>query len=127
MRLIDADALLAIIEEEEKGLETSEFQLAAIACINHIKEAPTVKAWTRAEHNADAFHAYVEGKKSAMKHGEWLEKEVSRIALDGEMQSARCSCCGLYHTTPFLYYFTEYKYCPNCGAKMDGGDENETD
>lgn len=60
-----------------------------------------------------------------MRHGKWLEKDVSHINLEGEMQSARCSCCGLYHTTPFLYYFKEYKYCPNCGARMDGGDENE--
>lgn len=42
MRLIDADALLAILEDEEKYLETFEFQLAAMACINHIKEAPTI-------------------------------------------------------------------------------------
>jgi len=49
MRLIDADALLAILEEEEKGLETFDFRLAAIACINHIKEAPTVDAVPRAE------------------------------------------------------------------------------
>lgn len=49
MRLIDADALLAILEEEEKGLETSEFQLAAVACINHIKEAQTVDAVPRTQ------------------------------------------------------------------------------
>lgn len=46
MRLIDADALIAILEEEEKGLETLEFQLATTACINHIKEAPTVEPET---------------------------------------------------------------------------------
>lgn len=44
MRLIDADALKAVIEEEEKGLEIFEFQLAAIAFINHIEEAPTIDA-----------------------------------------------------------------------------------
>lgn len=44
MRLIDADALKAVIEEEEKGLEIFEFQLAATAFINHIEEAPTIDA-----------------------------------------------------------------------------------
>lgn len=44
MRLIDADALKAVIEEEAEGLETLAFQLATTACINHIEEAPTVNA-----------------------------------------------------------------------------------
>lgn len=53
----------------------------------------------------------------------WLEKEVLS-KLDGELlieewQSARCSACGKYHTTPYMYYFYDYKYCPNCGARMD--------
>lgn len=122
MRLIDADKLIEYINLGHLRPPT-EVCFSTFDVCEMIEQAPTINAWTRAEHNADAFHAYVEGKKSAMKHGEWLEKEVSRITLDGEMQSARCSCCGRYHTTPFLYYFTEYRYCPNCGARMDGGDE----
>lgn len=54
----------------------------------------------------------------------WLEKEVLSN-VDGkplieEWQSAKCSACGKYHTTPYMYYFDDYKYCPNCGTKMDG-------
>lgn len=54
----------------------------------------------------------------------WLEKEVLS-KVDGEppieeWQSARCSACGKYHTTPYMYYFDDYKYCPNCGADMSG-------
>ena len=57
----------------------------------------------------------------------WLEKEVVS-PIDGippieEWQSARCSACGKYHTTPYMYYFDEYAYCPNCGQAMDGKDE----
>ena len=58
-----------------------------------------------------------------VKHGEWLEREqVSDIQID-EWQSCRCSVCKKYHTTPFLYYFNNYNYCPNCGTKMDGEDD----
>lgn len=44
MRLIDADALRSVIEEEAEGLETLAFQLASTAFINHIEEAQTVPA-----------------------------------------------------------------------------------
>lgn len=55
-------------------------------------------------------------------HGRWTERHVdyaSDCAID-EVQTAKCSVCGLYHTTPYLYSFTDYKFCPHCGAKMDG-------
>lgn len=60
----------------------------------------------------------------------WLEKEVVS-PIDGippieEWQSARCSACGKYHTTPYMYYFDEYAYCPSCGEPMDGKDEPQT-
>ena len=54
-------------------------------------------------------------------HGEWLEKEVFHNhanAKISELQSARCSVCNKYHTTPYMYYFNNYNYCPNCGADM---------
>ena len=50
--------------------------------------------------------------------GMWIERAVSREKAIDEWQSARCSVCGLYHTTPYLYYFRDYNYCPNCGARM---------
>ena len=60
-------------------------------------------------------------------YGKWLEKEVIHNhanAKISEFQSARCSVCNKYHTTPYMYYFDNYNYCPNCGADMRGeGDE----
>ena len=58
-----------------------------------------------------------------VKHGRWEEREVvneidSSTAIN-EWQVARCSVCRKDHTTPYLYYFTDYEYCPWCGAKMD--------
>ena len=62
-----------------------------------------------------------------VKHGEWIERNVTQDRRDAkipEWQSAKCSVCGKYHTTPYMYYFTNYDYCPNCGADMRG-DEDE--
>ena len=43
-------------------------------------------------------------------HGRWMDNEDYMF----------CSCCGVQ-----WYYFDNetkaFKYCPNCGAKMDGG------
>ena len=43
-----------------------------------------------------------------VKHGKWLKvQELSPRYV--------CTCCN------HLYNNMGYKYCPNCGAKMDGG------
>ena len=59
--------------------------------------------------------------------GEWEEKTTFHNADDNpiieEWQSARCSVCRKYHTTPYMYYFDDYRYCPQCGAKMKGADD----
>ena len=52
------------------------------------------------------------------KTGKWEEKAVSDEKVIDEWQSARCSACGKYHTAPYMYYFNNYNYCPNCGARM---------
>lgn len=57
------------------------------------------------------------------KVGKWEEREIcDKPNVIEEWQSAQCSNCGLYHTTPYMYYFDNYKYCPNCGAKMENID-----
>lgn len=55
------------------------------------------------------------------KVGEWLEKEVNSETAIMVWQSARCSVCDKYHTTPYMYYFSHYDWCPNCGS-YNGGD-----
>lgn len=58
-------------------------------------------------------------------YGKWLDKSVfdnfdneNNGNVIEEWQSARCSNCGKYHTTPYMYYFENYKFCPNCGIPM---------
>lgn len=65
------------------------------------------------------------------KKGKWEEKSTFDIDESGdqiikEWQSARCSVCGRYHTTPYMYYFDIYNFCPNCGSPMEG-EKNERD
>lgn len=51
----------------------------------------------------------------------WLEQEVfynTESPIIETWQSARCSKCGKYLTTPYTYYFTHYQYCPYCGERM---------
>lgn len=88
MRLIDADEVLARIENP--------YQRAEIA--RWLRDAPTIERKT----------------------GKWEERKVSSEKVIDEWQSARCSECGRYHTTPYMYYFDSFSFCPNCGADMRG-------
>ena len=57
-----------------------------------------------------------------VRHGKWVDKSTiidEKAEVITEWQSARCTCCNKYHTTPYLYYFDNFTYCPNCGARMD--------
>ena len=50
-----------------------------------------------------------------IKHGEWkLCYEDWRRPIAGD----ECSACGFQHYGTCI---SHYHYCPNCGAKMDGG------
>lgn len=43
-----------------------------------------------------------------VKHGEWVKNDKTRT----------CSCCGYFYINVDM---EDDNYCPNCGAKMDGG------
>ena len=48
-------------------------------------------------------------------HGRWIEKEKYTFGIMYD-----CSLC----EDRILDNGHPWKYCPNCGAKMDGGDDN---
>ena len=60
--------------------------------------------------------------------GKWIEKEVYNLEYTTieQMQSACCSVCGKYHTTPYSYYFSKYNYCPFCGARLGNGGTDDS-
>ena len=101
-KYIDADKIIKLIEK---------YGLANGGSLGH--------------HNgiADIIAALIKNAPAADvaedKHGYWVP------VADGEMPE--CSECGeTYDTEPntFDAFCTFYRYCPNCGARMDGGEEN---
>ena len=51
---------------------------------------------------------------SPVKHGHW---DYTEYAIYGEYDFPRCSECGFEPKEEIS------PYCPNCGAKMDGGEQ----
>jgi hypothetical protein len=108
MALIDKDVLLQQIQglyeppSYPDYTDTRAFQMGALA-----RKLQVIELITKAP----------EVEKRAT--GEWLELDVDYLIGSTEMQSAKCSVCGRYHTTPYRYYFSHYDYCPSCGAMME--------
>lgn len=75
--------------------------------------------------NAIKYFIKIQPTIDSVRHGRWEEREVIEQEMSNieDWQSARCSVCGKYHTTPYLYGFNDYPYCPNCGAIMDEVEE----
>ena len=68
-------------------------------------------------------HGYADGKRDAVPvvHGQWEGWHGNFMRRDGKYQHYHyyeCSlCCRLTAVRS--------NYCPNCGAKMDGGENND--
>ena len=110
-RLIDADALLLVIEEElahESPFFTTE-QNEMIDCglriaANDVRHQPTV----------DAVEVV---------HGHWTEKIIcGGFAEEWGYKCSICGCTVSERSGLGVYQDRnqQLNYCPNCGAKMDG-------
>lgn len=53
-----------------------------------------------------------------VRHGRW--EKMDTTGIHAEESVWECSSCGY----PVGIWTTGSKYCPNCGAKMDGGVDN---
>lgn len=98
MRLIDADALVAD-RSIQIVIGAGDNICVDIADIN---KAPTIEA-------------------EPVRHGRWVASEPDSHDCIKHI----CSECGKYRLFMWSDY-TNCNYCPNCGAKMDG-DQNEHD
>lgn len=99
MRLIDADALIHRLLNT-KIVAANLFQYAN-AVTNMIGDAPTIEA-------------------EPVRHGYW-ENANGRP----KTYIRKCSVCD--KESYFCGRGCSYKYCPNCGSKMDGGDNDASD
>lgn len=99
MRLIDADALREKVVPYtlEKGCVIGRHSGIADAILELIDNAPTIDA-------------------EPVRHGKW-EEEDERSAYKDFLVS--CSVCGAFLDERKKEHF---RYCYNCGAKMNGGD-----
>lgn len=121
MRLIDADAILKkCFKGGGNDKFTEGYNFAVENITSYIELAPTIDA-------------------QPVKHGEWLPAvmdaetkeaaEVLGIDIDTFLsKAAYCSYCGIQQITNGRdrtgmapIHKAIYRYCPSCGAKMDGG------
>lgn len=94
MRLIDADALLERIKNDPLFPLVENYGISGV-----IKAEPTVDA-------------------EPVRHGKWI------YGNDFHWYTASCSACGYQRRTDIKATgWNQWKYCPNCGAKMDEVEE----
>lgn len=105
MRLIDANKLKAAIICDDKIRCGTAFQHMIV----HLKNAPIIEA-------EPVRHGKWKGDTSVAFHG--MDESDNPIYRDIIVWN--CSCCGRRTVI-------RENYCPHCGAKMDGGNEDETD
>lgn len=78
--------------------------------IERIKCAPAVHEPTKSEFKRMAVQmGYV-----PVVHGQWILRHI------GAGHYWECSVC---HTNPCIYVTEHTKFCPNCGARMDEGED----
>lgn len=93
MRLIDADALLSAVMTQDVVDKSVVKRL--------IIQVPTVDA-------------------EPVRHGHWNHVSREFAAGEGADMYAQCSECGTIELVYTRAYAKRWKYCPYCGAKMDG-------
>ena len=55
-----------------------------------------------------------------VRHGRWIDAEI-QLESGGSMPIQACSLCKTFY--PLAYTGGGHRFCPNCGAKMKGVDD----
>ena len=78
--------------------------------------------------DADVVISDIKGMKAAdvapVVHGRWIHSRYEDCSEQFEL--VKCSQCN-HEAYAMAFYVRGGNYCPNCGAKMDGGDSDEAD
>lgn len=112
MRPIDADALIIKVQELIKEYERRMPKYSANDMLTSGKDA-AMKWGYKADGVEDALKLIIDApiiKAEAIKHAWWLPHKITA--------SLKCSECR-------RVFADETPYCPNCGARMDGGGIND--
>ena len=76
--------------------------------LKYLEETNTSDEWIVNQYNADWIYSFIESQPCAdvveTKYGEWEAYGL---------RNPKCSICHIYN-------FEKSRYCPNCGARMDG-------
>lgn len=67
------------------------------------------------------LYDYPAADVAPVKHGHWTEKKSSGVGGIWDYYFV-CSVCG--GSTPNKAYVIAPDFCPNCGARMNGGENN---
>ena len=78
------------------------------AALAQCKRHDDYTAWSISE----GIEALQAADVEPVRHGRWADNGIPDSMLSG------CSACG------FSCGASSFRYCPNCGAKMDGGVNN---
>lgn len=106
-RYIDADILAELVEEEFDGLVVYDVppdEAVADFC-DIIDSCPTIDV-------------------APVVHGRWIEPSLEKTNKMGLCGSGLCRCSVCRHEEPVFEEYPKYKYCPNCGAKMESEENN---
>ena len=131
--LIDRQAAIEAIEQMQMPIMRSEFpeeqfvftgMSEALQAIKDLPSAPPKKVCVaEIKVEIDDLKDYIDKAIEERKTGKWLERHHAYAdeekAIE-EWQSCKCSVCGRYDTRPYLYYFSEPRFCSWCGADMRG-------
>lgn len=56
-----------------------------------------------------------------VRHGRWVDKPLIKSFKNTNIPVVECSACGIDFCDIINNHYFMYKFCPNCGAKMDRG------
>ena len=89
----------------------------ALFALRKAERGGSMTALTRLERAYAEIREMPAADVAEVVHGRWIPTEYPFMN-----ECEDCSSCG-YRTL----YGNGYDYCPNCGAKMDGGNDNVSD
>lgn len=78
-------------------------------------------AWAKGLEPSQYIEALPAADVAPVVHGRW--DDSGRYTFPGGGTAVRCTNCGCA-LTESEYHLNNWNYCPVCGAKMDGGNEN---